>query len=157
MARIVILGAGVMGSAMAVPSAAKSHDIDLIGTHLDDAIIRSVQGNGLHPKLNIKLPSRVKARFWTDLPAVDISDADLIILGVSSAGVQWAIDRLVETLKRPVPVLMITKGLSPHPQGIDTLPALVSHHLKTRLGFDVPVLAVGGPCIAGELLSLIHI
>ncbi len=153
MARIVILGAGVMGSAMAVPSAAKLHDIDLIGTHLDDAIIRSVQGNGLHPKLNIKLPSRVKARFWTDLPAVDISDADLIILGVSSAGVQWAIDRLVETLKRPVPMLMITKGLSPHPHGINTLPALVSHHLKTRLGFDVPVLAVGGPCIAGELAA----
>ena len=153
MARIVILGAGVMGSAMAVPSAAKSHDIDLIGTHLDEEIIRSVQDNGVHPKLNIKLPSQVKARFWTDLPAVNISEADLIILGVSSAGVYWAIDRLVETLKRPVPVLMITKGLSPHLKGIDTLPELVSHHLKARLGFDVPVLAVGGPCIAGELAA----
>jgi len=151
MARIVILGAGVMGSAMAIPAAAKSHDIDLIGTHLDDAIIRSVQGNGHHPKLNINLPAKVTAWLSSDLPALNISEADLIILGVSSAGVNWAIERLVEELKQPVPVLMITKGLYAQKEGLYTFPDLVSGKLKERLGFDVPVMAVGGPCIAGEL------
>ena len=47
MGQIVILGAGVMGSAMSLPAAAKGHRIDLVGTHLDEEIVRSVQGNGL--------------------------------------------------------------------------------------------------------------
>jgi len=154
MARIVVLGAGVMGSAMAMPSAAMGHQIDLVGTHLDGDIIRSVSGNGFHPKLNLKLPDQVRAYEWTGLRAADPSNADLILLGVSSAGVTWAIDRLVETLTRPVPVLMITKGLSSTLTGIEVFPAIVARELKSRLGFDVPVMAIGGPCIAGELAAL---
>ena len=37
MARIVIIGAGVMGSAMAVPAATNGHQVSLVGTHLDRA------------------------------------------------------------------------------------------------------------------------
>ena len=81
---------------------------------------------------------------------------DLVILGVSSAGVGWAIDRLCEALDRPVPVLMITKGLAPTGEGIDVLPHVVRRALKERLGMDVPVMAVGGPCIAGELAAGRH-
>ena len=43
MARIVILGAGVMGSAMAVPAAANGHQVSLVGTYLDSEIITSVK------------------------------------------------------------------------------------------------------------------
>ena len=39
MARIAVLGAGVMGTALTFPPADNGHDIRLIGTHLDDAII----------------------------------------------------------------------------------------------------------------------
>jgi glycerol-3-phosphate dehydrogenase (NAD(P)+) len=152
-ARIVILGAGVMGSAMAVPAAAMGHDIELVGTHLDEAIIGSIQGNGLHPRLNVQMPEKLRAHQYAAFDGICAEGADLIILGVSSAGVGWAIERLIKALKKPVPILMITKGLQDREGEIQILPDVVQISLKEALGFDVPVMAVGGPCIAGELAA----
>jgi hypothetical protein len=78
-------------------------------------------------------------------------DTDFILLGVASAGVEWAIDKLAAVLKKPVPVIMITKGMSPEPAGLGAFPDVVQAALEKKLGFKVPVAAIGGPCIAGEL------
>ena len=99
MADIVILGAGVMGSAMTLPGAHGGSAIDLVGTHLDEEIIRSVAGNGLHPRLGVTLPASVTAHAWTDFGAAMAKRPELLILGVSSAGVGWAIDRIVESAR----------------------------------------------------------
>jgi len=154
MPRVVILGAGVMGSAMAMPLNSVGQQVDLVGTHLDEMIIRSIQGNGHHSKLNIKLPETVNAYQFSNLRELSLNTADMVILGVSSAGVDWAIDRLAENLTRPVPIVMITKGLRVHDGEIKIFPSIVSEVLQKRLGFSVPVLGIGGPCIAGELAVL---
>jgi glycerol-3-phosphate dehydrogenase (NAD(P)+) len=152
MSAIVILGAGVMGSAMAVPlAAAGATRIDLVGTHLDETVVRSVQGNGLHPRLNVTMPDGVRAHGWRHFGEVVTPETRLIVLGVSSAGVEWAIDRLCETLVRPVPVLMITKGLTADGERLGLLPDHVRDSVRARRAIDLPVMAVGGPCIAGEL------
>lgn len=154
MGRVVILGAGVMGSAMAMPISSAGHRLDLVGTHLDVSIIQSVQGNGYHPRLNLTLPSVVRAHHWTAFKDIQPDQADLIVIGVSSAGIDWVTDRLAETLTRPVPIVMITKGLRADKNTIADFPTIVSEALKQRLGFTVPVMAIGGPCIAGELAAL---
>jgi len=46
MARVVVLGAGVMGSGMAVPLAENGHDVSLVGTHLDREIIDAIRSIG---------------------------------------------------------------------------------------------------------------
>lgn len=148
---ITILGAGVMGSAMSLPACDSGHEVRLVGTHLDQAIIDSVTRTGRHPRLNVKLPDGVKAFAHGDFGKALGEDADLVILGVSSAGVGWAIDRLCETLKKPVPVMMITKGLMPKDGAILTLPDFVQAEAKRRTGMVLDLAAVGGPCIAGEL------
>src|SRR5437868_13853955 len=102
MAVITILGAGVMGSAMILPARDKGHEVRLVGTHLDQAAIDSVARTGRHPRLNVKLPDGVKAFPHSDFGTALGDDTDLILLGVSSAGIGWAIDRLCETLKKPV-------------------------------------------------------
>lgn len=153
MARIAILGAGVMGSAMAVPAARAGHRVDLVGTPLDEAIIRSVAGNGLHPRLGVTLPETVTAHLPDAFGAVMADPPDLLVLGVSSAGIDWAIDRLAEALPGPVPILMITKGLVGTGETIEVLPARVSREVAARTGLHPPVMAVGGPCIAGELAA----
>ncbi len=81
------------------------------------------------------------------------TDTDVIVLGVSSAGVGWAIERLAGALKKPVPVVMITKGLDGDGRTIRVLPDVVASELQRQLGFAVPVAAIGGPCIAGELAA----
>lgn len=151
MSVITILGAGVMGSAMCLPARARGHEVRLVGTHLDTAIIESVRATGIHPRLAVKLPDGVKAYTYDQFPKALGADTDLILLGVSSAGIGWAIDRLCETLKEPIDVVMITKGLAPGDGTLRALPDYVAAEVKRRTGFDLTVAAIGGPCIAGEL------
>jgi glycerol-3-phosphate dehydrogenase (NAD(P)+) len=148
---LTILGAGVMGSAMCLPSRDRGHTVRLVGTHLDRDIVESVKASGLHPKLKVNLPDGVTAFHHEDFATALGTDTDLIVLGVSSAGVGWAIDRLCETLKNPVPVVMITKGMHPEEAKLTALPDHVASEIKRRTGFELPVAAIGGPCIAGEL------
>jgi glycerol-3-phosphate dehydrogenase (NAD(P)+) len=156
MSVVTILGAGVMGSAMAMPFVDTGHEVRLVGTHLDEHIITSIKGNGLHPKLNVTMPTAVKSYPHHAFAKVLGKDTDLILLGVSSAGVTWAIDRLAETLTSSIPVVMITKGMKPEAETMHAFPDVVAAELKARLGFEVPVAAIGGPCIAGELAARRH-
>ena len=148
MTSVVILGAGVMGSAMCLPFADRGFDIRLVGTHLDEHAITSVQESGLHPKLNVILPANITC-FQHDKLTEAVGDGtDLILLGVASAGVTWAVERLASVLQKPVPILMITKGMTAQ---MGTLPDLVAHSLSHNLNSAVSVAAIAGPCIAGEL------
>ena len=151
MARIVILGAGVMGSALAVPIGHCGHAVDLVGTHLDRDIVGAVAAGLPHPGLRAVLGPHVSAHLWTAFPDVMRHEPDLLVFGVSSVGVEWAVEQAAAVLKRPLPVLMITKGLVGTGEAVEVFPALVARELQRRTGFTVPVMAIGGPCIAGEL------
>ena len=151
MSTITILGAGVMGSAMCLPLRDRGHAVRLVGTHLDTEIIDSVKATGRHPRLNVKLPDGVVGYQHDEFATALGSDTDLIVLGISSAGVAWAIDRLCETLKTAVPVVMITKGMHPDGTRLTALPDRVAAEVKHRTGLELPIAAIGGPCIAGEL------
>ena len=151
MSTITILGAGVMGSAMCLPAADRGHRVRLVGTHLDREIIDSVKATGLHPKLNVKLPESVQAFHHEDFATALGTDTDLLVLGVSSAGITWAIERLCEALKGPVPVVMITKGMHPEETRLTALPDRIAAEVQRRASLSLSVAAIGGPCIAGEL------
>lgn len=151
MSTVTILGAGVMGSSMCMPLRDRGHAVRLVGTHLDTEIIDSVKATGRHPKLNVRLPEGVAAFQHGDFATALGGEPDLILLGISSAGVAWAIDRLCETLKGPVPVVMITKGMHPEADRLTALPDRVAAEVKRRTGIELTIAAIGGPCIAGEL------
>ena len=53
MAKILILGAGVMGSAFSYPPADLGHEVFLVGTHLDEEIIIELKASRIHPKLKL--------------------------------------------------------------------------------------------------------
>ena len=156
MSIVTILGAGVMGSAMCLPLRDRGHAVRLVGTHLDTEIIDSVKATGRHPRLNVKLPDGIAAYQHDEFAKALGNDTDLILLGISSAGVTWAIDRLCETLKAPVPVVMITKGMHPEADRLTALPDRVAAEVKRRTGIALKIAAIGGPCIAGELAVRRH-
>ena len=61
MKKIVIIGAGAMGSAFALPCLDNNHDINIVGTHLENDFIGDLQkNNNLHPGLNTKIPQKIK-------------------------------------------------------------------------------------------------
>jgi glycerol-3-phosphate dehydrogenase (NAD(P)+) len=145
MARIVILGAGVMGAAFTVPLADNGHEVRLVGTHLDGDVIASVRQKNIHPRLRSHLPDAVVSCTHETLGAA-LDGADLVILAVSSAGVNWAAEQLLPLLPPGLPIVMLTKGLRGGADRIEILPMVLEQQLPGR-----PICAIGGPCIAGEL------
>lgn len=149
MTTIVILGAGMMGSAFAWPLVDAGHRVRLVGTLLDDDIIEQLKQRHFHPKLALDVPAAVTPFFDRELEDA-LVDADAIALGVSSAGVRWAADRLGRALKRPLPLCMVSKGLEFDGAHFRTLPDVLQATLPESLREICPV-GIGGPCIAGEL------
>ena len=156
MAVITILGAGVMGSAMCMPAADRGHEVRLVGTHLDTAIVDSVKSAGRHSRLAVRLPASVTAFQHTEFAAALGDDTDILLLGVAAAGVPWAIERICAAAAKPLTVLMITKGIAPKPDHLATLPDEVFAQVKARTGIAHRLAAIGGPCIAGELAARRH-
>ena len=60
MAIVTIIGAGMMGSALAFPARENGNEVRLVGTHLDREIIDACQKTGRHPKFNKDFPAGVK-------------------------------------------------------------------------------------------------
>lgn len=83
-----------------------------------------------------------------------LAGADGVVLGVSSAGVEWAAETLAPHLRErtsPLPLLMIAKGLRLRDGAIRVLPEAFSSALPEAERAHVTPVAVAGPCIAGEL------
>ena len=156
MSKIIVLGAGVMGSAFAQLLADTGNDVWLVGTHLDRDIIDSLRKDGTHPGLKVKLPDTVRPFFNEELEDITDEQTQLIVFGVNSAGVDWAVSRVGPQFKTPVPIVMLTKGLAVRNQAIEILPQVVEEGLLQYGLNGVPLAAVGGPCIAGELAARRH-
>ncbi len=153
MAKIVILGAGVMGSAFGQMLVDSGHDVALVGTHLDHDWIEGIRTNGIHPKLLVKLPDRIVPLTCDQLGEALGDHTDLIVFGVNSAGVNWAIEHVAPLLQSPLPIIMLTKGLAIRNGTLRILPTIVRDALVNYGLMNVPVSAVAGPCIAGELAA----
>ncbi|PIE34772.1 glycerol-3-phosphate dehydrogenase [candidate division KSB3 bacterium] len=154
MTQVVILGAGMMGSAFSLPLCEAGQKVHLVGTHLDREWIEGIRTDGIHPRLKAKLPELVTPFTHDQLEEALGDETDLIVLGVSSPGVKWAIQQLGPLLKKlhkPIPILMLTKGLLADGQRLHILPDVVRDGLTDYGLENVTVGAVGGPCLATEL------
>ena len=155
MARIVILGAGVMGTAFSVPLADNGHTVHLVGTHLDGDIIEEIHDARTHPRLRVGVPDRVQP-FTYDRLGEALVGAELVVMGVNSLGVDWAAEQLGPVLAAGLPILFLTKGLAGDQQQLQILPHVLRAGLPKHLRDTVQLAAVGGPSIAGELAARRH-
>jgi glycerol-3-phosphate dehydrogenase (NAD(P)+) len=140
-----------MGTAVAWPLSDNGHEVRLVGTHLDDPIIRSCLDRGVHPRLKRQLPDRVMPYYARELPRA-LEGADLVVSGVNSLGVRWLAHTLGPLLKPGAKLIAVTKGLEAGEGGaIRILPDLLRDELPEGIREQVSLNAIGGPCIAGEL------
>ena len=110
MANLLVIGAGVMGTAITVPAIKNGHDITLVGTPLDKEIIEKIKTSKIHPNLNIEIEN-TKAINSEELKQEDFDIADVIVIGVSSQGIDWFIDLLNKFNAENKNFLIVTKGL----------------------------------------------
>ena len=159
MSKIVIIGAGAMGSAFALPCLDNNHDINIVGTHLENEFIDNLVVNkNIHPGLNTKIPEGIKIFKFEEFENILKSNVDLIVLGISSKGIEWVSDQLSKVYKNSkIPnLLMLTKGLSIYENDYELLVDKLERLLLARGLSEVNISAVGGPCLAAGLANRIH-
>lgn len=153
MSTIVILGSGVMGSALAMPLADNGHEVRLVGTHLDREIIDAIRSTGVHPGLQRELPQVVRPYQLEELEAA-FADTEIVVSGVNSFGVRWAGERLAPLLQPDQLVVGIAKGMSADERGnLRTLPEVLAEPVRSDLRERLRWAAIVGPSIAGEVAA----
>ena len=159
MSKIVIIGAGAMGSAFAFPCMDNNHDINIVGTHLEDNFIdEMISNNRLHNGLNVNIPEVINILKYKDLKKIFDANVDLIVLGISSKGIEWVADQLHNVYKnKPMPnLLMLTKGLSIYKNKYELLIDKLERLLNSKGIKNTNISAVGGPCLAAGLANKVH-
>ena len=152
MSTVTIIGAGMMGSALAFPARENGHEVRLVGTHLDREIIDACIKTDKHPKFNREFPKGLKY-YQIEQMEEAINGADMIIGGVSSFGVDWFGDFVLPKIPVETPVLSVTKGLVDMPDGtLLTYPEVWKRRLAEK-GINRTINAIGGPCTSYELVA----
>ncbi len=159
MSKIIIIGAGAMGTAFSLPCIDNNHDTNIIGTHLENEFIENLKKNkNLHPGLNIEIPEQVKIFKFEKFDQLLNSNVDLIVLGISSKGIEWVSDQLSRFYKdKKIPnLLMLTKGLSIYKNNYELLVDKLERLLVDKGISNINISAVGGPCLATGLANRVH-
>lgn len=152
MAIVTIIGAGMMGSALAFPARENGHEVRLVGTHLDRDIIDACKATNRHPKFTKNFPEGLEYYQIEDVKLA-INGSDLIIGGVSSFGVEWFADKILPILPDGSTVITVTKGLIDTPDGrLIPYPYYWQEKLDA-MGKTLSLNAIGGPCTSYELVA----
>ncbi|MBP3705655.1 MAG: NAD(P)-binding domain-containing protein, partial [Clostridia bacterium] len=152
MKTITIIGAGMMGSALAFPAKENGNEVRLVGTPLDSNIIKACRKTGRHPKFNKDFPDGI-SYYQIEKLEEAIDGADFIICGVSSFGVEWFRDEILPKLKENVPVISVTKGLMNTIDGSLLTYLDIWQEKLDQLKKNIPLNAIGGPCTSYELVA----
>ncbi|HXX70203.1 MAG TPA: NAD(P)H-dependent glycerol-3-phosphate dehydrogenase [Polyangiaceae bacterium] len=144
--RVVVLGAGYMGSAMACVARRRGHDVRLWGTWLDDALLEPCERGDRHPRLKLTLDGIALLR--SSRLAEALQGADIVVHAVSSEGVLAVLTAAAPHMP-DAPILSVTKGLleSPGTGRMDRIDTVVGESLGRPMRF----VHAGGPAKAMEI------
>tara|TARA_Y100001970_G_scaffold286825_1_gene409937 strand:- start:1798 stop:2790 length:993 start_codon:yes stop_codon:yes gene_type:complete len=156
MAKILILGAGSMGTAFSFPCSDNNHEVIIVGTHLENEFIDKINSMKKHPILNCDIPKNVSFFKIEKLKEVINKKVDLIAVAVISKGIEWASLELSKVLKNNIPILILTKGLSIKNNNYEVLAHKMDRILKKNGIKETNITGAGGPCLAKGLANRNH-
>ena len=154
MKKILIIGAGAMGSAFAVPCVDNKNDVTIAGTHLENDLIEKIKSNDqIHPTLKTKLSGDIKFEKFEKLQTILEHDPDIIVCGVSSIGIEWFVRQISKNYKKGKPIILLTKGLSILDNELTTLSDKIRNILSKDGHSEINISAIKGPCLAAGLAN----
>ena len=110
MKKIVIIGAGAMGSAFTVPCVDNNNEVTLVGTHLENELIASIKKNkNFHPALKTNLPAKLNIERFENLKSITEKGADVIVAAISSVGIKWFAEEISKFYKKKTSNSFINK------------------------------------------------
>lgn len=149
MSIVTLIGAGQMASALTYPLFENGHEVRLVGSPLDDAVIDRLRQDNYHVNLLRTLHEGI--HYYKNAERGQaLEGAELVVCGVSSFGVDWFGDEVLPALDEQVPVISVTKGMLDLEDGtMLTYP----EYWKKKLPKEsrLKLYAIGGPCTARDL------
>ena len=158
MKKIVIIGAGSMGTAFAYPCYDNKFEVNIVGTHLENNFIDELNKSHFHLGLNQEVIKSIKFFKHDSINDVFENKPDLVVIGVSSKGINWISEELNKVSKnKELPdLLMLTKGLSINGKKYELLVNKLERLLLEKGIKNINLSAVGGPCLASGLANRVH-
>ena len=154
MKKIIIIGAGAMGSAFAVPCVDNKNDVTIVGTHLENDLIEKIKSNDqIHPALKTKLSNDIQFEKFERLQTILDQDLDVLVCGVSSIGIEWFVQQISKKYKKGLPIILLTKGLSILDNELTTLSDKIRTLLRKDGHSEINISAIKGPCLAAGLAN----
>lgn len=148
MDKVVVIGAGVMGSALAIHLGNNGAQVNLWGTQWDTEILKDMETTGKHNGLGVDLPENINLFFEDELEKA-FKGTKLVIIAVLSNGMEATVKRIVPYLNKNHYILSATKGI--HEDKLYTMSDVIKNALPENLRDDVKIIKLGGPIIAKEL------
>ena len=158
MKKIVIIGAGSMGTAFAYPCYDNKFEVNIVGTHLENNSIDELNKSHFHLGLNQEVIKSIKFFKHDSINDVFENKPDLVVIGVNSKGINWISEELNKVSKnKELPdLLMLTKGLSINGKKYELLVNKLKRLLLEKGIKNINLSAVGGPCLASGLANRVH-
>lgn len=148
MENIVIIGAGVMGSALAIHLGNIGHKVNLWGTQWDDDFINKMKETRRSHDFNVDMPQSV-SYFYHDQLEEAFKDTKLVVIAVISKGMESISKTISSYLNKDHYILSVTKGIDE--KNLYTMSTVIKNSIPETLKDKVSVIKLGGPIIATEL------
>lgn len=140
---ISVIGAGAMGTAIAIVLEQAQHRVDLLATRYDKQFVEAIEETRIHPALNRWVPESI-AIHTHDAWEEPLARSEIVAIGVASVGVRDVVEASKRWL-RPDAIWGIgSKGWDP-----DTARPL--SQVVSEASPDHPVVVMVGPSLASEL------
>jgi len=138
MAKVTILGAGAMASAISIPLSNNGHAVNIWGTEFDRAIIDALKSGQLHPTLQVPIKGNF---FYEDELEKALDSSDIVVFGVVSSGVRNLAQRIKSLLKNQT-IVNVAKGFDNGQTMMEVLDSILP---------DLGKVTVAGPSNAKDV------
>jgi glycerol-3-phosphate dehydrogenase (NAD(P)+) len=144
-ARVAVLGAGAMGTALGVHSGRQGSQSVLLATDHDEEVVDAWRQRMPHPSLRVPFHDYVECRpagEWRET----LRNAQVVLVAVSSDGLERVLSEAARIGAPDATWVLATKGWTP---GTLQTPSQVAADVLA----GAPVVSLTGPALAAELLA----
>ena len=156
MKKFLIIGAGAMGSAFALPCIENHNDVTIVGTYLEDKLISKLKKNYYHPSLKSYIPNKINLISFKFLNSQILKNQDYIVIAVTSKGIDWICNQLIKNYKKKYSIILLTKGLIKEKNRIITISTKINKIFRKNRLPDQDISSVKGPCLASGLINKVR-
>lgn len=147
---ITVVGAGVMGTALAVhlsKRTTRKNVVRLCGTEWDDPVIDTLREKRRCPRLEVDIPTELEL-FYHSGRTDAVRGAEIIVIAVISKGLRQTVSELADYAGKGTVMVSITKGIDG--DSLQTMAEMMERTLREKGRDDICVVKLGGPLRANE-------